>query len=114
MIWLIWPDERSISLIAETALRTTPPLLSASERAEPIAELTSAAPSAVRRTVAVIWSSDAAVSSSVAAWCSVRWDRSSAAWLICSAPTIIPSALPTITVIASCSWSIAPLKSSWS
>ncbi len=44
------------------------------------------APSAVLRTVAVISSSAAAVCSRLAACCSVRRDRSSAAWLISHVP----------------------------
>ena len=82
MIWLICWAEFSISLIAATASRTTTPERSASARAEPTASRAWPAPSAVLRTVAVISSSAAAVSSRLAACCSVRRDRLSDAWLI--------------------------------
>ncbi len=114
MIWPIWAENFSIALMAETAWRTTWPLRSASPRAVFTTWLAWPAPSAVRFTVAVISSRAAAVSSRVAACCSVRRDRSSAAWLISAAPEVIPSALAVITRMASCSLSIARLKSSCS
>jgi hypothetical protein len=69
------------------------------------------APSAVLRTVAVISSSAAAVSSSEAACCSVRLDRSSAAWLISPVPEWMPWLLPAMTLMVSCSLPMAALKS---
>ena len=78
----ICPELFSMPVIASTAPRTTDPLSSASLRADRTIRSTSRAPSAAALTLAVNWSSAAAVSSSVAAWFSVRFDRSSAAWLI--------------------------------
>ena len=97
MIWLIWSDEPSMACMAWTASRTMTPEVSAS----PLAAWTTSeawrAPDAVLFTVAVISSRAAAVSSSPAACCSVRRDRSSAAWLISPAPERMPAILPTTT-----------------
>ena len=78
MIWLICRDEASIALIALTARSTTAPLCSASSLVAVTTWLAWAAPSDVARTVAVISSTAAAVSSILAVWDSVRRDRSSA------------------------------------
>ena len=79
MILLICSDEAAISPIAETALRTTAPEASALVRASATTALACRAPSAASRTADVIWATAAAVSSSVAAWRSVRRERSSEA-----------------------------------
>jgi hypothetical protein len=50
----------------------------------------------VRATVVLISRNAAAVSSRLAACCSVRRDRSSAAWLISAAPDRMPVTLPPI------------------
>ncbi len=100
--------------IAATAWRTTSPPRSASALADATEPLASAAPAAVRRTVAVISSRAAAVSSSVAACCSVRCDRWSVAWLISPAPSRMLPAVAAIAFIASCRASMAPLKSCFS
>ncbi len=98
--------------MALTASRTTMLLRSASVVAASTTLLASAEPSAVRRTVPVIWSSAAADSSRLAACCSVRRDMSSADWEISSALARMPRMLDLIAPMASCSWSIAALKSS--
>ncbi len=86
MIWPISPDERSIAPMARMAACTISPDWVASRLAEPTRSRAWVAPSAVFRTVAVISSRAAAVSSREAACCSVRRDRSSAAWLISTVP----------------------------
>ena len=73
-----------------------------------------AAPSALRLTVAVISSRAAAVSSRLAACCSVRRDRSSAALEISSEPPRMPPAETVTACMASRSWLAASLKSSFS
>jgi hypothetical protein len=82
MIFEIWSDEAEISPMAETASCTTLPEFSACARASATTALAPLAPSAAELTAAVISARAAAVSSSVAAWCSVRRDRSSAAFTI--------------------------------
>jgi hypothetical protein len=72
MIWPIWLDDISISPMAETALSTTSLDRAASDFALATIALTRWAPSEVFFTLAVISSSDAAVSSKLAACCSVR------------------------------------------
>jgi hypothetical protein len=69
------------------------------------------APADERFTVAVISSRAAAVSSRLAACCSLRRDRSSAAEAISSEPEPMPLAAWTMVRIASSSWVMAPLKS---
>ncbi len=98
--------------MAVTAWRTTVLDCSASARVRDTTSCACVAPSAVWRTVAVNWSSVAAVCSRLAACCSVRRDRSSAAWTICPVTERIPWALPPIAWIAACNCAIAPLKSS--
>ena len=71
----------------------------------------SLAPSALRRTVAVIWSRAAAVSSRLAACCSVRRDRSSDAVAISSDPPLMPSVALEMAPMASSRLSTAALKS---
>ena len=109
MIWPISAADRSIWPMAPTACSTTAPLFSASPLVAETVLRHWLAPSAVFLTVAVIWSSAAAVSSSVAACCSVRRERSSAAWLISPAPERMRLALSTITETASWSWSMVAL-----
>ncbi len=90
MIWPICSDDFSISLIAATACSTTVArgfgifARRSSPRGRPRRR-----PCAAELTEAVSSSSAAAVSSSVAAWFSVRRDRSSEAWLISSAPELM-------------------------
>jgi len=67
MIWPISAEDRSISLIAATALSTTVPDDSAWARVRVTTSLASRATPAVFRTVAVISSRAAAVSSRLAA-----------------------------------------------
>ena len=95
----------------ELALRTTSPERSASLFEVETRSRASLATSAVRRTVAVIWSRAAAVSSRLAACCSVRRDRSSAADVISSAPDLTPFVLVAIACIVPWRFSIAALKS---
>ncbi len=97
--------------MASTAWRTTRPERSAPVRAPPTTPRACRAPSAVRRTVAVISSSAAAVSSSEAACCSVRRDRSSDAAEISPVPERIAEALAATLRIVSCRRVMAPLKS---
>ena len=114
MIWLIWSDDLSISVMAETAPATTLPLSSASERAERTMVSTSRARSAAERIDVVSSSSAAAVSSSVAAWVSVRVERSSDDWLISLARERMLSAVSTTMAIVSDRRSAAWLKSIFS
>ncbi len=111
MIWLISLADCSMRPMAPTASRTTWPERSASPLATDTTDWAWLAPSAVRRTVAVIWSSAAAVSSRLAACCSVRRDRSSAACEISPAPERMPWVLWAITFMVSCRRLMAPLKS---
>ncbi len=103
-----------MAFIASTASRTMTPLFSASPRADWTTPEACRAPSAVRFTVAVIWSRAAAVSSSEAACCSVRRDRSSEAWLISLEPERMAATLSTTTATACSSWAMAVLKSVFS
>ncbi len=113
MIWVIWPELCSISPMAETASPMTAPERSASILASEAAVAACLAPSALRRTVAVIWSRAAAVSSRLAACCSVRRDRSSEAAAISSEPPRMPPALAATACRASRKRSMAALKSSF-
>jgi hypothetical protein len=79
MIWATWRDEASMPPIASTVDSTTSREWPASVWASRTAWCAALAPSAVLRTVAVIWSRAAAASSRLAACCSERCDRSSAA-----------------------------------
>ena len=97
--------------MAPTALRATSPELSASVLASLTTVLARWAPSAILRTVAVISSRAAAVSSRLAACCSVRRDRFSDALEISSAPLRIPTVALLIDTMASASWPTAALKS---
>ncbi|PAV72756.1 hypothetical protein WR25_10704 [Diploscapter pachys] len=92
MISEISCEVRSMPPIASTARCTTSPERSASTRASRIAASARPARSAVDRTVAVISSIAAAVSSRDAACCSVRCDRSSEAWRMSLAPLLMPLA----------------------
>ena len=89
MIWPILPALSSIEAMALTASPITAPERSAAPRASLAAWEAERAFSALLRTVAVISSRAAAVSSRLAACCSVRRDRSSAAWAISSEPPFI-------------------------
>ena len=97
--------------MASIALRTTTPLFSASPLASETTSRAWMAPSAVFFTVAVIWSRAAAVSSRLAACCSVRRDRSSAAVEISPVPAWIARTLAVIETMVCCSLSTAALKS---
>ena len=68
--------------------------------------------SAARFTVSVMSSSDAAVSSRLAACCSVRRERSSAAAAISLRPRLMASVLEATAMMVNFSFSIASLKSS--
>ncbi|MND80237.1 hypothetical protein D3C80_720050 [compost metagenome] len=103
-----------MAVMAATASRTTLPLASASPRAACTTLEACLAPSAVLFTVAVISSRAAAVSSSEAACCSVRRDRSSEAWLISPEPERMAATLVTTTATACSSCEMAALKSLFS
>ena len=79
MIWPIWPTTSRSRPSPRPRWRTTSPLFLASPRASDTTMRACLAPSVVFLTVAVISSSAAAVSSRLAACCSVRRDRSSEA-----------------------------------
>ncbi|MNI79712.1 hypothetical protein D3C73_1361880 [compost metagenome] len=104
-------DERSISPMAAMARATTAWPSTASDRAPRTTPPASTAPSAERATVAVICSRAAAVSSRLAACCSVRRDRSFEACEISRALAPIAPARSTMARITPCSLSIAALKS---
>ncbi|MND70497.1 hypothetical protein D3C80_620040 [compost metagenome] len=110
----IWLDDCSMAVMALTASLTTAPEASASPRARCTTPDAWRAPSAVRFTVAVISSRAAAVSSRLAACCSVRRDRSSEAWLISLEPERMAATLATTTATACSSWAMAALKSAFS
>jgi hypothetical protein len=97
--------------MAETASRMTSPERAASTRAPVAAAEACLAPSALRRTVAVISSRAAAVSSRLAACCSVRRDRSSEALAISLEPPCRPSAAVAMPLMVSRRLSMAALKS---
>ncbi len=111
MIWPIWLDEVSIAAIAVTACFTIAPECSASMRAWRTTSLACPAPPAVRVTVAVISSNAAAVCSRLAACCSVRRDRSSAAWVISPVPERMALVLAITVAMVSFNWPTAALKS---
>ncbi|MNL29823.1 hypothetical protein D3C87_1515230 [compost metagenome] len=112
VIWAICWAEVSISRMAVTVSSTTSPLRRALWRVASTISRARSAPSEAWRTVAVTCSRAAAVSSSEAACCSVRRDRSSEAWLISVVVERMPAALPMITVMVSSSRPMARLKSS--
>ncbi len=97
--------------MAVTAWPTTWPERSASVRAEATSAVARVAPSAVWRTVAAISSSAAAVSSRLAACCSVRRDRSFEALAISWVPEPIWPATLEMVRMASSRPAAAALKS---
>ncbi len=111
MIWPILPELCSISPMAATASRTTSPDRVAWALALMTTVAACWAPLALRFTVAVISSSAAAVSSRLAACCSVRRDRSSEAPAISSAPLMMPPVEAAISPMAWRRLSMALLKS---
>ncbi|MCY1296544.1 hypothetical protein D9M70_459330 [compost metagenome] len=89
-------DEASMPLIAVTALPTISPDFSAAPRVRVTKVPASSARRLASATVVAIWSSAAAVSSTEAACCSVRLERSPAAERISLAPALMLRAfLPT-------------------
>ncbi|PAV66406.1 hypothetical protein WR25_15787 [Diploscapter pachys] len=111
MISAISSDDFSISLIAITARPTTVSLSVTSARAASTTLLVSRAAAAVVRTCEVISSIAAAVSSRLAACCSVRRDRSSEAVLISPEPVRTSTALLATADSVVPSLSMAALKS---
>jgi hypothetical protein len=93
-----------------TASRTTTPLFSALCLASATILLAKALSSDAERTDAVNWSIAAAVSSSVAACCSVLRLRLSDAWLISEVSFWIVAACSTTPIITAFSLSLAMLK----
>jgi len=104
-------DELSIWLMASAARPTTWLERSATVRLSITAALASLAPSAVRLTLALTSPRAAAVSARLAAWRSVRADRSSIAPLISPAPARRPPAPSITSPSAASSPAIARLKS---
>ena len=112
MIWPICCDDLAMALIASTAWRTTAALFLASSSAAATTWRACCVPSADFFTAAVTSVSVAVVCSRLAACCSVRRDRSSAAAEISFAlVSIEPVESTTLTMVA-LSLSTAALKSS--
>ena len=111
MIWPIWLEDFSMAPMASTAWLTIEPEASAALRARSTTLRARVAPSAVRRTVLVISSRAATASSRLAAWRSVRPDRSSAAAVISAVPPWIAVTAPSEAAMTPDSFSTATLKS---